>query len=101
MKKMFIILTILLAAIWSQKANAQEFSVNEARKAITKYKVVSVDFNFASKTAVVNLWALDSDGINTGNWSESFVGVDYDTLLSAVKLDQNALTTAIKQKAGK
>lgn len=99
MKKWIIVLIVLLVS--TKWCSAQEFDVNEARPAITKYKIVSVEFNFVDKVAVANLWLLDAGGNHLAGTAVAITGVQFDTLLNNISIDKTALTNAIKTKMGK
>lgn len=98
MKKLFLIATFLLA---STICSAQEFNVNEARPAIAKYKITTVEFNFVEKVAVANIVMLDGDGNIVGQTAIGINGPQFDTLLNNINIDKQALTAAIKNKMGK
>lgn len=101
MRKWLILAIVMLASTRCSYTHAQEFDVNEARSAIVKYKIVSVELNFQEKIAVANIVLLDSGNNIVGQTAISATGAQFDGLLTTITLDKPALTQAIKTKLGK
>lgn len=99
LKAKMLILSIVLLA--STVCYAQEFTVNESRPAITKYKIASLDINFIDRNANATVQALDADANVVSSQGVYFTGTAYTAFINALGVDATALVTAIKTKTGK